>query len=787
MTPSKVTGLIVALLLSVLSRAHANEGYTWSSMAIGGGGFVSAIIPSTREAGLLYARTDVGGAYRWDAASERWIPLNDWVSDEQTGYLGVESLALDPNAPGKVYMLVGISYFNSGRTAILRSDDYGQTFDVIDTTAQFRAHGNGMGRQTGEKLQVDPNNGNILYVGTRAHGLFKSTDAGSTWHRVDALPVTTTPNENGISFVLLDPASAADGATQRMIIGVSRYAAAGVNLYRSDDGGRTFAAIAGAPVAHMPQRAVLASDGHAYITYANGAGPHGHWQASLDEPMDAGQVWKYNLGTGAWTPVTPAGFARAFSGISVDPDNPQRLVLSSINTYQLQYAGAYGDRLFLSTNGGASWTDLVARGFVLDNQGVPWINGHAIHWAGSIAFNPFNTQEVWVTSGNGVFRNGAVDSGNTWAFTVAGLEETVPLGLVSIPGGPVVSVIGDYDGFLHDSATRYGQVHTPRMGTTTGLAMAAQNTDMLVRVGDQMYYTLNQGATWTRTQTMNGSKGQVAVLADGSALIHSPENTATSYRSTNLGNSWTAVAGLSVSNAHPVADPVNASKVYAYNPGGHLLVSTNGGASFSAAGSLAANGSRVIAVAPGREGDVWVALYNGGLARSTDSGGSFTALARVGYAAAVGFGKAAEGGDYPVVYLWGSVDGVRGLHRSTDQGASWVRINDDRHQFGGPGNGQFVVGDMNTFGVVYLSTAGRGIAYGYPSGEPASSSSTPSSSSSSSSSVSSDEGSASSVSSRSSAAGNTGGGSGGGHPAGFLLSLLCLVGLGRLQGRRPAA
>jgi hypothetical protein len=38
------------------------------------------------------------------------------------------------------------------------------------------------------------------------------------------------------------------------------------------------------------------------------------------------------------------------------------------------------------------------------------------------------------------------------------------------------------------------------------------------------------------------------------------------------------------------------------------------------------------------------------------------------------------------------------------------------HQFGGPGNGNFVQGDMNTFGVVYMSTVGRGTIVGAPEG-----------------------------------------------------------------------
>lgn len=98
-----------------LSPKNAS-GYRWGSVQIGGGGFVSGLIPPRDRAGAWYARTDVGGAYRYDADAQRWAPLLDWVSDEQTGFLGVESIALDPHEPSRVYLLVGISYFQQGRT-----------------------------------------------------------------------------------------------------------------------------------------------------------------------------------------------------------------------------------------------------------------------------------------------------------------------------------------------------------------------------------------------------------------------------------------------------------------------------------------------------------------------------------------------------------------------------------------------------------------------------------------------------------------------------------------------
>jgi photosystem II stability/assembly factor-like uncharacterized protein len=205
----------------------------------------------------------------------------------------------------------------------------------------------------------------------------------------------------------------------------------------------------------------------------------------------------------------------------------------------------------------------------------------------------------------------------------------------------------------------------------------------------------------------------VALSADGAVILHAPERAKEVWRSGDDGATWTPVAGLAKANMRPVADGVDPHVFYAYDDGA-LLVSTDGGASFAPRARLPAGGSKLVRPVPGRAGDVWVALKNGGLARTVDGGAHFAAIPSVRYCGAVGFGKAAPGHDYPAVYVWGEVDGVRGVHRSIDAGATWTRINDDAHQYGGPGDGQFVVGDMNRYGVVYMSTAGRGIVYGTP-------------------------------------------------------------------------
>ncbi|HEU4328663.1 MAG TPA: cellulose-binding domain-containing protein, partial [Roseiflexaceae bacterium] len=58
----------------------------------------------------------------------------------------------------------------------------------------------------------------------------------------------------------------------------------------------------------------------------------------------------------------------------------------------------------------------------------------------------------------------------------------------------------------------------------------------------------------------------------------------------------------------------------------------------------------------------------------------------------------------------GTVDNVAGFFRSDDAGASWVRINDDQHQYASTNTA--ITGDPRIYGRVYIGTNGYGIVYG---------------------------------------------------------------------------
>jgi xyloglucan-specific exo-beta-1,4-glucanase len=674
---------------------------TYGNVAFGGGGFITGII-SHKTSGDVYCRTDVGGAYRWDAASSKWIPLLDWNSEDETTYQGVEALALDPQNANNLYLFAGTDYFNGGKTAILKSTDKGNTFTIVDVTSKFKTHGNALGRGNGERLAVDPNNGNILFCGTKANGLWKSTDGGLNWTQAWS-GVTTTTNGNGICFVVFDPSSVSGGVTRTIYIGVSR--TGGNNIYKSTDGGSTFTAIQ-PDNSFMPHRAVLSSDNSTlYISMANEQGPSNG---------TSGRVYKLATASGTWTNITPEGNNYPYGGVSVDPTNKNRVIVSTVNVWNNnQFCNnVWGDFIFLSTDGGSTWTSKLNCTSTLNTNGIGWIAPYGIHWADCIDFDPSNTARVRVMSGNGLFTCDDVNASNTsWKFDVKGLEETVTLDAISIPGGPLIIGVGDQAGAVYSDIYAYPtKIMTPAASSNSGVAYAANNTSKVVRVTDKIYYSTDQGASWTQAAAINGTYGKIALSADGNTILHCPGGESTTYYSTNNGGTWASTGVTNVQNAQPIADYVNTNKFYIYNPGsGQLLVSTNKGVSFTASSSNPGSGGSIRASAvPGNEGHVWVALSNG-LTYTTNSGTSWTTVPNVTYCKAVGFGKAATGATYPAVYIWGTVSGVKGIFRSTDQGASWTRINDDAHEWGGVGNGNFVMGDMNVYGRAYMATVGRGL------------------------------------------------------------------------------
>jgi xyloglucan-specific exo-beta-1,4-glucanase len=100
-----------------------------------------------------------------------------------------------------------------------------------------------------------------------------------------------------------------------------------------------------------------------------------------------------------------------------------------------------------------------------------------------------------------------------------------------------------------------------------------------------------------------------------------------------------------------------------------------------------------------------------GLLRSSDRGRAFERVTGEITGHQIAFGRAAPGARHPAIYVAGRRGDERGVFRSTDDGATWLRLNPENLQFHSI---SALAADPRVFGRVYVGSRGRGIFYGEP-------------------------------------------------------------------------
>lgn len=693
--------------------------YTWKPVVVPAGGAIQDIVYSRVSQGLIYMRTDMGGAYRWDNTNNIWVPLTDWLGD--WNLYGVESIAPDPVNANVVYAAIGQSY-NSSNGYIIASSDQGKNWNQYPMPVIIA--GNDSGNYAGERLAVDPDNTSILYYGSRSGGLWKSTNSGANWSHVTSFPVNGDSG-HGICYVIFDPNSATGSGSNTIYVGVQALGSGNSNLYRSINGGTNWSVIPGGPSGMSTCQASLGSDRNLWIVYGDS-----------DSGPGTGQVWKLNLNSLAWGNVTPAAGPGAgsggYSGICADDQNAQHVVVSTLDWW----GGT--DKCFQTTNGGTSWT-IIANAQNSWNSGpypnyningAPWTRFCSPYDGGAwfiaaVKIDPFNSNNAIYTTGGGLWSTTNVlaptqPQGITWNFTDYGIEQTAVLFLCpSYKSGVFFSCLGDISGMRYTNldVPAPNKYCNPAFGNTNCLDFAENNTNIVARVGSSgsvasdTAFSSDNGQTWAPGAVAPpgyGTSNQMrscAVAADGSRIIVCPySGYGSPAYTTNSGGSWTTCNGPP-SGSDLAADRINASVFFATN-GSSLYRSTDGGANFSVVNSFSGSGAPRTVF--GLTGEVWVATGNG-LYRFTNNGSTMATIANISSANSVGFGKAAAGQAHPAVYLTGTVGGTYGFYRCDDGvGTSWVRINDNNHQYG---YGAWCGGDEDIYGRIYVGTNGRGTLY----------------------------------------------------------------------------
>ena len=727
------------------------QGTTWTSVKFGGGGYITGLVFHPTTANLLYARTDIGGAYRWNPATSSWTPITDGLGfgAAESRFHGIESIAVDPNNDQLVYMATGMYTFE-GNGRLYISSDRGDHWTHV--ALPFSLGGNNGGRAIGERLAVDPNKPSTLFYGSRTDGLWKSTDSGLTWAQVTSLSsVKMTADQikaaggtaMGVELAVYDTGTKGSGtATQTLYAAIAPdyVSAAGLasNLYKSTDGGTSWAPVT-TPVSgyHIPHIA-RAADGMFYVVFTKDAGP------GAGGP---GRLYKFDGST--WTLLKsedPSGGTNfGLGGVSVFGSGATTRIALGVTNSWGNYSGQ--QIVQLSDNAGLTWREIEAT-----NPGET-----ASGWVDDVEIDPSNRDHILHVHGGGVIETKNASSATpTWSGNIDGIEETATQAIATPPAGATYKFInsaGDVGTWVDTDLTTKPTLN-PGLGWSNGNAADMAWSDPLYIAGGGVvnssgvgtgYWSGDGGKTWATFATLpagattnTAGESSIAVTARNKA-VWALANSVPSYTTDN-GASWVAtnlpaLASVGWNRGYRlVADRKNPNKVYAYDSGGawwgtagKVYVSTDGGHGFtlsqgSVSANLAPNGwwATSMAVNPNAEGDLWLADGNA-VYHSTDSGatwtklttfassGGTTSLPDLQGASTVALGKAKAGSSYSAaVYVVGTINGVWGVHRSDDGGATWTRFNDDDHQFGGIG---VMAADQNVYGRIYVTGTGRGILY----------------------------------------------------------------------------
>ena len=274
----------------------------------------------------------------------------------------------------------------------------------------------------------------------------------------------------------------------------------------------------------------------------------------------SGGVWKTTNGGTTFKPIFDSQGSYSIGVVTMDPNNPN-VIWVGTGENNNQRSVAYGDGVYKSEDGGASWTHMGLK------------NSEHI---GSIVVDPENSDRIYVAAIGPLWSKGgdrglyvSEDGGKTWKATLTVDEHT-----------------GVNEVIIHpeDPNTLYASTLQRRRHVFTYIGGGP---------GSSIYKSTDKGQTWKKVSkglpgVDLGRIGLAISPADPEviyAIVEAAQGKGGFYRSTNRGASWQKQGGYATSGNYYqeiVPDPKDVNTIYAMDT--WLHVSRDGGKTFKVLG-----------------------------------------------------------------------------------------------------------------------------------------------------------------------------------------------------------
>jgi photosystem II stability/assembly factor-like uncharacterized protein len=541
------------------------------------------------------------------------------------GFFYIDNMLIDPLNPATVYAVQGL-LANTGELS-----STGELFKSIDGGINWQDLG--IEIEIGA-IAINPENPDIIYVGSDSRGILKSSDGGNNWVDVNnGLAKAEGDNYGAILDLAIDP------QTPTIIYAATNKA----EIYKSTDDGANWQGInLGVVTTFVKVIGIDQSD------------PATIYAATENE----GIVKSTNSGN-SWGIINNGLTDTNIISLALDP-----LVSGTI------YAGTVNSGIFKSTDGGNNWSEVF----------TPTTSVELFCFQGikEIAIDPVNPATVFALTGGqlGKFVLKSTDGGAKWDILIPDMFAGLVGSIAISPEEPTTIYAGTRAGVLKSLNGGGKWSSTDLIDDITSMLLDPADPGILYAISaSDIYRTTDQGGSWNKL-TPAGYSYSITGISTGPAdavIIYAMDfETRTISMSTDRGATWSHT-GFEKFLTTPfdilLIDPLTPTTLYAGSPADGVYKSLDSGKTWQSI-NPALVALQTLDIDPKTSTILYAGTENEGVLKSMDAGATWqpinNGLDNLSIQAFV-----IDPGTPATLY----VSTLSGVFKSVDGGGTWESFN----------------------------------------------------------------------------------------------------------------